>query len=70
MADQANRGVDNGVIYEQPPPYEFQTVSLDFDHDDKVDGEEDVQTETPVFVDGNKVNKSNYCCVIFKQTGI
>ncbi|XP_078342571.1 neuropilin-1-like [Oculina patagonica] len=55
FADQANTGKDNGVIYEQPPPYEFQTVSLDFEHDDKEDGAKGAQAETPVFIDDNKI---------------
>lgn len=49
-------GHDNGVIYEKPPSYEFQTVSLTFDRDEKVHGAEEVKSETPVFIDDNKVN--------------
>ena len=52
------------MIYENPPPYEFQTVALDFDHDnggyDNQDGGKDAAQpgDTPVFNDGNKVNKT------------
>ena len=45
------------MVYDQPPPYEFQTVAMNFDHDDKVDGGQVEPSETPVFVDDNKVNK-------------
>lgn len=43
------------MVYDQPPPYEFQTVALNFDHDDKVDGGQVEPSETPVFIDDNKV---------------
>lgn len=45
------------MVYDQPPPYEFQTVALNFDHDDKVDGGQVEPSETPVFIDDNKVTK-------------
>lgn len=57
-ADMSNPGHDNGVVYDQPPPYEFQTVAVNFDHDDKVDGGNNEISETPVFIDDNKVNKN------------
>ena len=56
--EKSNLGYDNGVVYDQPPPYEFQTVALDFDHDDKVDGGQAEPSETPVFTDENKVDKN------------
>ena len=46
------------MVYDQPPPYEFQTVALNFDHDDKVDGGQVEPSETPVFIDDNKVNRN------------
>ena len=45
------------MVYDQPPPYEFQTVALNFDHDDKLDGGQAEPSETPVFIDDNKVIK-------------
>ena len=56
--EKNNLGYDNGVVYAQPPPYEFQTVALNFDHDDKVDGGQVEPSDTPVFIDDNKVNKN------------
>ena len=56
--EKNNLGYDNGVVYDQPPPYEFQTVALNFDHDDKVDGGQVEPSETPVFIDDNKVNRN------------
>lgn len=58
---ESKLGIDNGVVYEQPPPYEFQTVSLDFDHDAEDGGMpnvQPVQPETPVFIDDNKVTST------------
>ncbi|XP_058968091.2 probable carboxypeptidase X1 [Pocillopora verrucosa] len=54
---EAKLGIDNGVIYEQPPPYEFQTVSLDFNNDMEDGGipnDNLAQLEKPVFTDDNK----------------
>ena len=51
-------GIDNGIVYEQPPPYEFQTVSLDFNNDMEDGGipnDNSAQLEKPVFTDDNKV---------------
>ena len=51
-------GIDNGIVYEQPPPYEFQTVSLDFNNDMEDGGipnDNLAQLEKPVFTDDNKV---------------
>ena len=51
-------GIDNGIVYEQPPPYEFQTVSLDFNNDIEDGGipnDNYAQLEKPVFTDDNKV---------------
>ena len=51
-------GIDNGIVYEQPPPYEFQTVSLDFNNDIEDGGipnDNSAQLEKPVFTDDNKV---------------
>lgn len=51
-------GIDNGIVYEQPPPYEFQTVSLDFNNDIEDGGipnDSSAQLEKPVFTDDNKV---------------
>ena len=51
-------GIDNGIVYEQPPPYEFQTVSLDFNNDIEDGGipnDNSAQQEKPVFTDDNKV---------------
>ena len=51
-------GIDNGIVYEQPPPYEFQTVSLDFNNDMEDGGipnDNPAQLEKPVFTDDNKV---------------
>lgn len=45
------------MVYDKPPPYEFQTVALNFDHDDKVDSGQAKPSETPVFIDDNKVNE-------------
>jgi len=53
--EKSNLGHDNGVVYDKPPPYEFQTVALNFDHDDKVDGGQAEPSETPVFIDDNKI---------------
>jgi len=64
--DKSNLGCDNGVVYDQPPPYEFQTVALNFPHDDKVDGGQDEPSETPVFIDDNKVTERNICMVVSK----
>ena len=55
--EKSNLGYDNGVVYDQPPPYEFQTVALNFHHDDKVDSGQDEPSETPVFIDDNKVTE-------------
>ena len=55
-------GIDNGIVYEQPPPYEFQTVSLDFNND-MADGgipnDNSAQLEKPVFTDDNKVIRTS-----------
>lgn len=51
-------GIDNGIVYEQPPPYEFQTVSLDFNNDIEDGGipnDNSAQLEKPVFTNDNKV---------------
>ena len=51
-------GIDNGIVYEQPPPYELQTVSLDFNNDIEDGGipnDNSAQLEKPVFTDDNKV---------------
>ena len=55
--EKSNLGHDNGVVYDKPPPYEFQTVALNFDPDDKVDSGQAEPSETPVFIDDNKVNE-------------
>lgn len=46
--------IDNVVFCEEPPPYEFQTVSLDFGHDIE-DGRE-IKLEMPAFNETNKVS--------------
>lgn len=55
---EAKLGIDNEIVYEQPPPYEFQTVSLDFNNDMEDGGfpnDNSAQLEKPVFTDDNKV---------------
>ena len=55
-------GIDNGIVYEQPPPYEFQTVSLDFNNDMEDGGipnDNSAQLEKPVFTDDNKVIRAS-----------
>lgn len=53
--EKSNPLYDNVLVYDQPPPYEFQTVALNFDHDDKVDGGQIEPSETPVFIEDNKI---------------
>lgn len=54
---EVSRRIDSGVTYEEPPHYEFQTVSLDFGHDVH-DGRE-IQSEMPAFTETNKVRSNN-----------
>jgi len=56
---EVSRRIDSGVTYEEPPHYEFQTVSLDFGHDVH-DGRE-IQSEMPAFTETNKVRSNNLC---------
>lgn len=50
---EVSRRIDSGVTYEEPPHYEFQTVSLDFGHD--VHDRREIQSEMPAFTETNKI---------------
>lgn len=50
---EARRGISDIIVYEEPPPYESQTVSLHFGHDSQ-DGK-DVHSEMPDFSEANKI---------------
>ena len=50
---ETRTGIKSIVIYEDPPPYESQTVSLHFGHDTY--DERDLPPEMPAFIESNKV---------------
>ena len=51
---QTKRGIDSGVRYEEPPPYESQMVAIEFGHDIQ-DGNE-MHSQMPAFNETNKVS--------------
>ena len=50
---ETNNGIKSIVIYEDPPPYESQTVSLHFGNDMNLGRE--IPSEMPAFTESNKV---------------
>ncbi|XP_068691076.1 uncharacterized protein [Montipora foliosa] len=50
---ETRTGIKSIVIYEDPPPYESQTVSLHFGHDTY--DERDLPPEMPAFIESNKI---------------
>lgn len=52
---ETNNGIKSIVIYEDPPPYESQTVSLHFGNDVNLELGREISSEMPAFTESNKI---------------